>query len=378
MVEKSNSQTPKKYSEFLANQLHQHYHNLYKQHISKQNLALLTQQITTKLLQQKHFTTTIPLKPQGTMSKYWCITANGRTQTWEEIQAKAEDSTATYMCMGAEGDQPGKTPHWQGYLQLEKRTRMTSLKKIFYNGWHWSKMGGTPKQARDYCFKECGEEKLNEYGEFSGKGKGYRTDIHTVVQAITDGATHKDLVIDHPVALVKWRAGLLSYAADLKGISLPDQRPVNVLVFWGVTDSGKTHTAMDHDDVYMFHCVDLKENWWDGYNGEKRLVLDEFSPDSCKITQMLKLLDVYKQRLNVKHSFKYAEWDTVILTTNIEWPGMIYTGANQQHRAALFRRITRVVHFEKQWREATPIIIDDPEDQEDIPEIYQQGLLMDS
>ncbi len=314
------------------------------------------------------------------MAKYWCITANGRKETWEEIKEKAEQICVTYLCMGEEGDQPGKTPHYQGYLQLLKPLRMTALKKAFWKGWHWEKKSrnSTHKQARDYCFKECGEEKLHEYGDFISAGQGHRSDIHTVVQAITDGATHKDLIQDHPVALVKWRAGLLSYAADLKNISLPDQRPVNVVVFWGVTDSGKTHTALDAEDVYLFHCVDLEDGWWDGYDGQKRLVLDEFTAGSCKITQMLKLLDVYKQRLNVKHSFKYAEWDTVILTTNIEWPGMIYTGAKQEHRAALFRRVTRVVHFEKQWREQTPIIIDDPEDQEDFPQIYEEGLLMDS
>ncbi len=335
-------------------------------------------------------------RKRGPMAKNWCFTDNNKHATPEDIQNAAEEfDNLTYICFGSEGEQPDKTEHWQGYAQLKKRIRLTGLQKAFPFGWHWEISRGTPTEARDYCYKECGEEELHEIGDFKEAGKGSRTDIHSVVKAIQEGtnhnhtsiqmdefrilsnssnhnpqtttpigATHMDLVHDYPVQLVKWRGGLLNYMADLKGDSLPEIRDVKVMVYWGTTGTGKTTMAVDHPSCYKMYGIDMAKDWWCSYNGETRLVIDEWYPAACHIGQLLKLLDKFKKILPIKNSHKFAEWNQVIITTNIEWPGNVYTKARQVHREALFRRIDNVVHFTKDWKEQTPVMWDEESDKE--------------
>jgi hypothetical protein len=83
--------------------------------------------------------------------------------------------------------------------------------------------------------------------------------------------------------------------------------------------------------------------WWDGYDGEKSILIDEYD-NQIPITRLLNLLDGYHLRLPVKGGFTYAAWTKVIITTNLN-PLELHPNAKQQHRAALHRRINRTQLF---------------------------------
>ena len=113
----------------------------------------------------------------------------------------------------------------------------------------------------------------------------------------------------------------------------------------GPTGTGKTHSALftniDEDQIYLKHACDLKKDWWQGYKGQSRVVIDEFYSGCAHITTFLKLLDKYRKELKVKNSITYSRWKELIITTNLRYPEAIYSGANEDHRRALFRRIFR-------------------------------------
>ncbi len=313
------------------------------------------------------------------MTKQFCFTANNFS-TEEEITtiktayACSDESFVTYCIMGKEGK--GKTPHLQGFVQVRKACRWTKLNKLLpggaikkakrtaeqkrWQGWHWENKvrNSTNEEARDYCKKE---EDWQEWGEFSGSKQGHRTDLEAVAALISGGANKASIFKAHPGAFLKYRSNIVQTIGDIQEASAPQRGPLEVIVLFGATGTGKTHMAInsvDRDDVYLMHAEDMKKGWWPGYRGETTLVLDDWTPSSCSISTMLKLLDKYKCVLAVKGAHSWAAWTTVWITTNLVWPLEIYTGARPAHRAALFRRITQVHHITKGYKERTPIMWD--------------------
>lgn len=61
--------------------------------------------------------------------------------------------------------------------------------------------------------------------------------------------------------------------------------------------------------------------WFDGYSGQKTLILDDFSGDFCNYRFLLRLLDCYKMKIEVKGGHAWAVWTTVVITTNVHPSG---------------------------------------------------------
>lgn len=57
--------------------------------------------------------------------------------------------------------------------------------------------------------------------------------------------------------------------------------------------------------------------WFDGYQGQHTLILDDFSGDYCAFRYLLRLLDKYKLKVEIKGGFAWAVWTTVVITSNI-------------------------------------------------------------
>ena len=98
---------------------------------------------------------------------------------------------------------------------------------------------------------------------------------------------------------------------------------------------------MEHPDAYKWHA---NEKWFDGYKGQKRLVIDEFRDSQMTCASLLKYLDVYKLKLEIKGSHTWAKWDEVFITSNIN-PEEWYRGVPEATRAALFRRFTTIIEM---------------------------------
>lgn len=87
-----------------------------------------------------------------------------------------------------------KAEHWQGYMEFENGRSLESLKKQWPKI-HLEPRKGTQVQARKYCMKEesrapgCVPIEKGEPGR-----QGSRTDLDSMVDAIEDGATARELL----------------------------------------------------------------------------------------------------------------------------------------------------------------------------------------
>lgn len=242
-------------------------------------------------------------------------------------------SRIRYICWGKETCPKTSKVHFQGWVQFEKQERMTSVKKLFKNKKiHLEPCLGTEAQNEKYCQKE------NEYetrGEF--KTFGQRTDLKEIAVKIQKGMTLYELAINHPDAYIRYGRRLKDYKQIIDKERLKEFRHVEVCLLWGETGLGKTRLAME-EAQYKIQGSQLK--WWDGYDGEDIILIDEYNND-VSITEMLCILDGYQFRLPIKGSFTYAAWTKVYITTNLSIDEL-HPNAKPQHRRALFRRIDTI------------------------------------
>jgi len=118
-------------------------------------------------------------------------------------------------------------------------------------------------------------------------------------------------------------------------------RVINTEVYWGEAGCGKTRKAVEENpDHYILTTDGEGKVWFDGYAGEKTLILDDFY-GGIKYSYLLRLLDGYKCRLEVKGSFTYAMWDKIIITSNKPPNDWYHHGLTP----ALKRRLTKTTQM---------------------------------
>nr|UOF83117.1 rep protein [Cressdnaviricota sp.] len=90
------------------------------------------------------------LSPQDSPCKRWCFTFNNYTES--EYENIVQLLNSSKYIIGKEVGENG-TPHLQGYVNFETKTRLTALKKI-NNKIHWEKCKGSEEDNIKYCSKD--------------------------------------------------------------------------------------------------------------------------------------------------------------------------------------------------------------------------------
>lgn len=239
-----------------------------------------------------------------------------------------------YAIYGEEICPETKKTHWQAYIELYSPTRMSGIKKIYNDKTiHIETRRGTRDQARDYCKKD---NKYTEHGRWI-KGQGHRTDLETVVEDLKNGKKLSELALEQPALYCQYRNGLKDITSMIQNKKLGEYQPVEVILLTGPTRCGKTRTAKK-EATYTIHGSEL--DWWQGYENDECILIDEYNNDQS-VSIMLKLLDNYRTRLNVKGSHTVSNFKKIFITTNLK-PHELHPNAKPAHRDALFARISEI------------------------------------
>lgn len=210
---------------------------------------------------------------------------------------------------------------------------------------HVEKTKGSPQQAWDYCIKE--DTRIDgpwTLGKRPG-GAGARTDIVAAIDLLRDGKRLADVLDLHPVVVVKYFRGLQAAATLLARPRDPSVAPI-IEIFWGDSGTGKTRKAtLENPDAYLL----TKPNgngtlWFDGYEGQSCIILDEFY-GWVQYDLLLRLLDRYPLRVQTKGGTVEMQATKFVITSNKEWREWY---PNVLCHAALERRIRefgKVTHF---------------------------------
>lgn len=239
---------------------------------------------------------------------------------------------AKYLIYGHETAPSTGTKHLQGYLYMTNAIGLRNLHECLPRA-HFEIARGTAEENRKYCSKG---ENVREFGVLPRQGK--RTDLQSVRDMVAHGATMEQIAFEATPTLQA-----LKYAETLMKYRRPEARePPTVYWFWGPTGTGKTRTAVEMagPDVWM-SGRDLQ--WWDGYFGQKNVILDDLRASTVKFPELLKILDRYPYRVPIKGSSTQLVATRIFITSPAP-PELTYCGLNEDI-TQLKRRISVIREF---------------------------------
>jgi len=241
--------------------------------------------------------------------------------------------------------------HLQGYVEFGCPKRLAALRKL--NGrTHWEPAKGSRRANVDYCTKESSRYMDGTVDEVlrSETTQGQRNDLLDVTLGITRGEISRDqLFTDRPDLVCKYAKGLAElfnwrHKQDRQG-----DRETVVEVLWGDAGVGKTRYAYNStqpDDVFILNKSNSGNLWWDNYEGESVLIIDDFY-GWLEHSVLLRILDRYPLRLEIKGSTTWANWTRVYITSN-RHPGTWYSKSFAwEEDGALQRRLDAIYHCKK-------------------------------
>ena len=270
----------------------------------------------------------------------------------------------TYCVFGVERGELG-TQHLQGYVEFkDKKLFGTVQKQLEYS--HFEPRWSTAAAAANYCKK--GEQSkaewktyqeegphwgmnavVEEWGEISAQGA--RMDLTPACEMIQGNAPLRRVAEEHPETFVKFHKGLLA----LKHILIePRDEVPEVRVYYGTTGSGKSYLARrwlgDYkadEAPWVWHpqC----EKWFDGYEGEKKVIFEEFR-GQIPFGMLLSLTDRYDCKVQYKGGMTEFAANKICFTSPVH-PKYWYKLEDMQagdKLDQLMRRITSIVNADEQ------------------------------
>jgi len=256
-----------------------------------------------------------------------CFTLNNYTQ--DEYRYILELDIFKYLVVGKEISKDG-TPHLQGYGMLKNRIRFNKLKSLC-SRWHIESRKGTHAQASDYCKKE------GDYVEIGDPPvQGKRNDLEEVAEKLKSGVGTTTIAQENTVTYIRYYRGIEQTALKLQ--TSYEHTSVRGIWIWGPPGTGKSWTVRSSYSSSLY--VKPQNKWWDGYNGELTVLLDDL--DSPCLSHYLKIwADRYACTGETKGGTIHLRYHRFIVTSNYH-PASIFPtlSANDCLVEAIARRFT--------------------------------------
>jgi hypothetical protein len=146
--------------------------------------------------------------------------------------------------------------HWQLVASFKDKVRLAAVTRIFKGHWEPTRSDA----AREYVWKL---ETRVEGSQFEYGIAPFRRNSNTDWERIRSDAISGDISACPPDVYIRCYNQLQRIVQD-------NQQPIamvrKVKVFWGITNSGKSHTAWDQAGLHAYG-KDPRTKWWCGYRG---------------------------------------------------------------------------------------------------------------
>lgn len=229
--------------------------------------------------------------------------------------------------------------HLQGWMYLHRKTRLATVIKR-YPGHHWEVAKGTIADNIAYCTKK--ESRASEPVCFGNKPseERYKNGWEQVKEDLINGKSIEQIIADMPNMSIHMR-GLQQLRNALK----PKISRQGIEIFWvfGAPGTGKSSSVcrLHGEDMFSTRIEPSGQIWFNGYNGEKILRLEEVkgTDDSGLLREVL---DHHPFMAPVKLGEPIkAEWTRVYLISNDHPPnfgpiadriGFVHEVTGESHR----------------------------------------------
>lgn len=258
----------------------------------------------------------------------WTFTVNNYT---ENDIAKLKRFEVSYITIGKEVGENG-TNHLQGFVIWQRNYRLAGLKKLVPTA-HWEP--AVMSDAMNYCFKEDDEVYIKD-----NRRQGMRRDIDLAYDSMEKKLNNRGFLMLRPtLQAIK--------VFDILNFRLQPERDFKPLVTWvyGPTGVGKTRKIVEIEKDLWISNHELK--WWDGYENQKAILLDDFRASCCEFVKLLRILDRYSMNVEIKGGYRVLN-SARIYITSCSKPGRIYIDKQDEEIDQLLRRIDNIWYIAKE------------------------------
>lgn len=288
----------------------------------------------------------------GRRVRAWCFTSfaldrGSRLDRSRTDGLEVFEQAVRYIVFQEEEGTGTHRRHYQGYVEFFRSVRLNDVKRIIDPGAHCEPRRGTQAEAVAYCQKEPRIAGPWAFGTPS-LGPGTRTDIACFRDAICNGSNKAQLIEDYPSLIARFPR----FYYTVKSVTRP-KRTVDfkVTLLFGDAGTGKTRHVWDkwEDKGFWSLPIVTSQLWFDGYDGESCVLLDDFSGASSRVTLAvtLQILDRYPIQVPIKGGFVWWAPKRIAVTTNVhpnDW--YKWEGRTSSYKA-LRRRFHEIYVFEE-------------------------------
>lgn len=264
------------------------------------------------------------------------FTLNNWTEADEmRIRGLIEDESIRYICFGKEVGESG-TPHLQGYLYT-KNPQLHEWYRRRIPGAHIEFQRGTCEQAIAYC------EKDGDFHELGDRPVGSKRKGEIEIERWDDArraACSGDLDSIPSDIYVRYYRTLKEIKKDHM-LKPADNEDVSGKWIYGVAGIGKSRKAReDYPGAYF----KMANKWWDGYQGEDYVILDDLDKKHDVLGHHLKIwMDRYAFIAETKGGALLIRPKLIIVTSQYSVDDI---WNDEETRAAIKRRC-EIVHMDR-------------------------------
>lgn len=240
-------------------------------------------------------------------SRAYCFTLNNFGSE-DETMFQALD--VTYMIYGREIGESG-TPHLQGYVYFPCQRHFNAVKKIHPKA-HWEIAKGNHDQNRDYCgkqgdFVETGLLPMTQKRKGEANTERWEQAKKSAIEGRLDDIP-ADIFVQYYRTVKEIKKDYMAKPDDLEELDN----------YWicGPPGCGKSRSARER---YPGSYFKLCNKWWDGYQGEENVIIDDWETDHKVLGHHLKIWgDRYSFLAETKGGAIHIRPKRIIVTSNYE------------------------------------------------------------
>lgn len=234
-------------------------------------------------------------------SRIWLCTLNNPLESLKDLYDLFKPQ---YMCGQLEKGESG-TLHFQFYLHYKSACRFSALKKL-HSKVHFTNVKHD-NGADLYCMKE--DSRIDGPYEFGDKPlkRNSKNDWDSIFLNAKRGN------FDSIPSDIKVRCYSNLKKIEKDNLICKDSSDVRGVWIHGPSGSGKSRLAREqYPDAYFKLC----NKWWDGYYGQKNVIMDDFGKEHCVLGYHLKIwADRYGCVLETKGGASTSSFDHFVVTS---------------------------------------------------------------
>lgn len=244
-------------------------------------------------------------------ARYWLLTINDSDNgdSWVPPTQLGEGIWSGIGWLRGQKESGSNTgrEHWQLFVSFKRAVRLAAVRKCFGTRVHAEP--SRSEAAEDYVFKD---DTAIAGTRFELGSKPFKRNSKTDWESAKQCAKEGRLDDCPPDVYIKYYRTLKAIAMDNMNKPTDKTAPTGIWIF-GAPGVGKSFYARQHYGSSLY--LKAQNKWWDGYQGEKNVLLDDFD---CKaLGHYIKIwADAYAFMAECKGSSIQIRPDNFIITSN--------------------------------------------------------------